>query len=138
MIDRRQLLRSSLATTAAAGLSSISRRGFARSRPFTFVSWGGAFERMQREAFLEPFAAERSLEFAVEGPPEIAKINAMVEANVIEWDVVGLAGNGVWRGADEGFLEPLDYARIPNAAPLDPDWRLPYGVGTSVGASVIP
>ena len=137
MIDRRQLLLSSLATAGAMGLPGLPRRAFAQSRPFTFVSWGGAFERMQREAFVEPFAAERSLEFAVAGPPEIAKVKAMVDANAIEWDVVGFAGNGVWRGADEDFLEPLDYAKIPNAAPLDPEWRLPFGVGTSVGASVI-
>lgn len=137
MIDRRSVLLGSLGAGCALGIGSWPRIGFAQDRPFTFVSWGGAFEKMQREAFVEPFAAGESLDYVVAGPPEVAKVKAMVDAGTIEWDVVVLDGRSVWRGADEGFLEPLDYDRIPNAAPLDPEWRLPHGVVTSVGASMI-
>ena len=137
MIDRREFLKSGTAVAAAMASGGLPAAAFAQSRPFTFVSWGGTFAKMQQTAFLDPFAASKGIETAIASPPDIAKIKGMVEASVIEWDLLVLSGRGVWRGADEGFLEPLDMSRIPNAKALKQEFVTPHGIVTSVGASVI-
>jgi putative spermidine/putrescine transport system substrate-binding protein len=133
--NRRQAVIGSVGAAASA-LFQIPA-SHAESRPFTFVSWGGAFTAMQKAAFIDPFAGQKKLTPVVAGPPDVAKIKAMVAAKSIEWDLVVLDGRSVWRGTDEGFLESLDLSRIGNAKALKPEFVTPCGVVTSVGASVV-
>lgn len=69
MIDRRDFLKSGSAVAAAMAMGGLPAAALARPRPFTFVSWGGAFADMQQTAFLDPFAASKGIETAVAGPP---------------------------------------------------------------------
>ena len=48
-----------------------------RGGTFTFASWGGAYQAMQRQAFLVPFATEFGIEVVEDGPPDYAKVRAM-------------------------------------------------------------
>lgn len=134
-MDRRQFLK----TTAAAGTLTAagSYRAFAADRPLTFVSWGGALSDMETKAIVEPFAAMTGQEVISTSPTEYAKIKAMVQSGNVDWDVVTVGGRFAYDGAAEGLLEEIDYDRIPNAANLDPAFAGPYGVGTSIGATII-
>lgn len=134
-MDRRLFLKTSVAAgtlTAAGGL-----RALAADRPMTFVSWGGALSDMENKAIVEPFAAKSGLQVVSTSPTEYAKIKAMVAAGNVEWDVVTVGGRFAYDGADAGVLEEIDYSRVPNAAKLDKNLAGPYGVATSLGATVI-
>jgi putative spermidine/putrescine transport system substrate-binding protein len=137
MWTRRQVVLGSTGFAASWTLSGLPRVAMAQSHPFTFVSWGGAFAGMHKAAFVDPFLGPKKITAVIAGPPDIAKIKAMVAAGSIEWDLVVLDGRSVWRGVDEGFVEPLDLKRIPNATALRPEFVTPFGIVTSVGASVV-
>lgn len=134
---RRDLLAQGLGAAMAVAFATISRFASAQNRPFTFCSWGGALSDAEKSAFTAPFATAKGIEIVNTSPMEPAKIKAMVEAKNVEWDLCTVGGRTVWQGAKEGFLEPLDYSAIPNAANLDAGWRAPYGIATSTGATII-
>jgi len=137
MMLRRDLLIRSVGAGIAMVLAAHSRVARAQSRPFTFCSWGGALSDAEKSAFMAPFAAAKGTEIINTSPMEPAKIKAMVEAKNVEWDLCTVGGRTVWQGAKEGFLEPLDYSVLPNAAHLEANWRAPYGIATSTGATII-
>jgi len=133
---RRSFLLSATAGIIA-GTGVLPRLAWAQNRPFTFTSWGGALSDAEKAAFTDPFAAEKKIEIINTSPTETAKIKAMAEAGNVEWDLVDVGGRTVWQGGDEGFLEKLDLAKIPNAANIDKGWVAPYGVATSTGATIM-
>ncbi len=137
MIDRRGFLLGSAGLSAVLATAGLPRVSQAQSRPFTFVSWGGALSKMEETAFLEPFFKEKGISYVSTSPMETAKIKTMVEAGKVEWDLTDVDGASVWRGGEQGFLETLDMSRIPNAAALKPGWVTPYGIATSAGGSII-
>jgi putative spermidine/putrescine transport system substrate-binding protein len=134
---RRSFLVQGVGAGMAVALGTYPRLASAQNRPFTFCSWGGALSDAEKSAFTAPFAAAKGIEIVNTSPMEPAKIKAMVEAKNVEWDLCTVGGRTVWQGAKEGFLEPLDYSVIPNAANLDAGWRAPYGIATSTGATII-
>lgn len=136
-MNRREFLLGSLGAGATLALAGLPRVLRAQNRPFTFTSWGGALSEAEKNAFTDPFAAMKGIEIVNTSPTETAKIKAMVEANAVEWDLVDVGGRTVWQGEREGFLEPLDLAKIPTAAALEPGWVAPHGVATSTGATII-
>jgi putative spermidine/putrescine transport system substrate-binding protein len=79
---------------------------------FTFVSWGGSYQEMQRKAFLLPFAEKFGVNIVEDGPPDYAKVRAMAHTGNVTWDVVDGSGQaGVTMGL-EGVLEELDESII--------------------------
>lgn len=135
-MHRRTFLLS--ATAGAASLVLVrTHMAHAEDRPFTFTSWGGALSDAEKEAFIEPFGKLKGINVINASPTETAKIKAMVEAKSVEWDLVDVGGRTVWQGAEGGFLETLDLAKIPNAAKLDAKWIAPQGIATSTGATIM-
>jgi putative spermidine/putrescine transport system substrate-binding protein len=132
-MNRRSFL---LATAAGAMAAGLPRLALAQDRPFTFTSWGGAHSEAEKAAFIDPFAAGKGIQAINTSPTETAKIKAMVQANKVEWDLVDVGGRTVWQGAREGFLEPLDMSKIPNATALEKGFVAPNGVATSTGATI--
>jgi len=136
-MKRREFLIRSLAAGMALGTGSFAGVVRAESRPFTFVSWGGALSKMEETAFLNPFAASKGIQVVSTAPMDTAKLKAMVQANAVDWDLADVDGATVWKGAAEGFLEKLDPSKLPNAKALDSAWVTPYAIATAAGASVI-
>jgi putative spermidine/putrescine transport system substrate-binding protein len=131
---RRDVLRTGIGAALALGGWPLKARA---DRPFTYCGWGGAATEMDTEAFLGPFAQMKGIAIEKTSPVELAKIKAMVEAKRVEWDVVVVGGQVCWQGERDGFLEKLDFAKIPNAKNLEPNWVAPCGIATSTGATVI-
>ena len=53
------------------------------------VSWGGAYQRSQDEAYFKPFTEKDGVKVGTEEyNGEIAKIRAMVESGNVSWDVI--------------------------------------------------
>jgi putative spermidine/putrescine transport system substrate-binding protein len=83
-----------------------------RGAEFNFVSWGGAYQEMQRLAFLEPFAQKFGITIVEDGPPDYAKVRAMAHTGNVTWDIVDGSGQaGITMGL-EGVLEELDPAIV--------------------------
>ncbi len=79
----------------------------------TIVSWGGAYQDSQREAYYKPFAKETGVVITEEEyDGELAKVKAMVDTNSVTWDVIDVDTNHAMSGCDEGILEPIDYAKV--------------------------
>ena len=79
----------------------------------TIVSWGGAYQESQREAYMKPFAAQTGAKITEEEyNGEIAKIRAMVEAKNVSWDVIDIDTQTALAACAEGILETIDYAKI--------------------------
>lgn len=125
------------AAGALAGATGLPRPVRAQDRPFTFTSWGGALSDTEKAAFIDPFGKLKGIEVINTSPTETAKIQAMVQAGKVEWDLVDVGGRTVWQGGNEGFLEAIDLAKVPNASALEKGWIAPNGIATSTGATVI-
>lgn len=134
MFTRRQSLKGALAALVAPAVLGASGAR-AQSRPFTFVSWGGAMSDFDRTVVLDPFFRSRNVPIVHASPTNYARLRAMVEARAPEWDLVNVGGRFIFEGAD--FLEVLDMSLIPNARNLNPGWVTPRGVNTSTGGTVI-
>ena len=93
------------------------------SDTMTIVSWGGAYQDMQKKAYVDPYVKATGVkivwdESSSEG---VAKLRAQSEAGNVTWDVLDvLAADGV-RLCDEGLAMEV---------PFD-DWLAPAPDGTS-------
>ena len=85
---RRYLGFASLLLAGSAALT-LSARPAAAEGELTVVSWGGAYQMSQQEAYIKPFSKETGVKITEEEyNGEIAKIRAMVESNSVTWDVI--------------------------------------------------
>ena len=83
-----------------------------RGGSFTFASWGSAYQAMQRQAFLVPFATEFGVEIVEDGPPDYAKVRAMAHTGNITWDIIDGSGQASITMGLEGVLEELNPAIV--------------------------
>jgi putative spermidine/putrescine transport system substrate-binding protein len=85
----------------------------AETGALTIVSWGGAYQDSQREAYYKPFMKDTSAKITEEEyDGEYAKLKAQVEAKNVSWDVIDVDANHAISGCDDGLLEKLDYSKI--------------------------
>jgi putative spermidine/putrescine transport system substrate-binding protein len=110
----RMLMTSALVMAGVAALAlTLTKPAAAEDKALTVVSWGGAYQASQQEAYIKPFAKETGTKITEEEyNGEIAKIRAMVEAKAVTWDVVDIDTQTALAGCAEGILEPIDYAKI--------------------------
>ncbi len=102
----KKTLLAGIAITAMIAASSAS------ARDLTVISWGGAYQEAQREAFFQPYIdAHGALrDEAYNG--ELAKIKAMVDTGDVTWDVVQMESPELENACDEGLVERIDWARL--------------------------
>jgi len=82
----------------------------------TIISWGGAYQEAQREAFFDPYIKQHGplRDEAYNG--ELAKIKAMVETGDVTWDVVQMEAPEIENACDEGLIERIDWDRLGGAS----------------------
>ena len=111
-----------------------------RGNDFTFISWGGSYQGMQRGAILDPFREEFGVIIHEESSDDYyAQMRAQVETGNTIWHVFDASGqSGISFGLD-GFLEELDCAIIGNAvAGFPPQYEnAPWAAGAGVSFSVV-
>ena len=134
-IPRRPLLTASLtlplafplALPLAAGLAP--RRARAQARDLTVVSWGGAYQDVQREVMFRPFqraTGQRLLEETWDGGIGVLRSRAQTA----RWDLVQVEGDELMLGCEEGLLEPIAAAQVGGADHFIPGTLTTCGVGT--------
>ena len=113
-VSRRTFLKiaGSAGAAVAAPAVMIPGRVKAAASPLVVALWGGAFSEAFKAAFLDPFAKETGIETVVAGPPDFAKIRAMVRTRSVEWDLV--VPLPIWQavGEKDGLWEPVDYSIV--------------------------
>ncbi|MCL6284164.1 ABC transporter substrate-binding protein [Ruegeria sp. 2012CJ41-6] len=123
------------AATVAMALSATA----SGARDLTVISWGGAYQDAQRDAFFQPYQ-ELTGQTLIDEPynGELAKIKAMVEVGDVTWDVVQMEAPELENACDEGLLEPIDWSRIGGQDSVIPDAVMgDCGVGTIVWSVII-
>ncbi|MFQ5971706.1 MAG: ABC transporter substrate-binding protein [Alphaproteobacteria bacterium] len=121
------------ATYAAAvvGLLALVGSGPIQAQEsLTIVSYGGAYQDSQREAFFKPFSEESEVAInEVSWSGEVAKIRAMVETGNVEWDVIDVEKAEFTFLCEEGLLEEIDYEALGGQDRFYEDAVSPCGVG---------
>ncbi|SMO96204.1 ABC transporter substrate-binding protein [Paracoccus laeviglucosivorans] len=95
---------------------AFSTFAFAAQADITVVSWGGAYEKSQVEAYNKPFMAQTGTKITMTSADNPAgPIKSMVESGNVTIDVADLEYTDALRLCDEGLLEPIDPASLPPA-----------------------
>jgi putative spermidine/putrescine transport system substrate-binding protein len=85
----------------------------------TIVSWGGAYQRSQDLAYVQPYieATGISVTWDESSNEAVAKMRAMFEAGNVTWDLVDAEGPDSQRLCDEGLATEIDFeaALVPGA-----------------------
>jgi putative spermidine/putrescine transport system substrate-binding protein len=102
-----------LLMTGVAVIALSAAKPAAAQDALTVVSWGGAYQESQREAFIKPFQKDTGTKITEEEyNDEIAKIRAMVESGNVTWDVVDVDTDTGLAACAEGILETIDWNKL--------------------------
>jgi putative spermidine/putrescine transport system substrate-binding protein len=86
----------------------------------TLVSWGGAYQNSQIEAYAKPYMEmnpEVSITWDESSNEAVAKLRAMNEAGNITWDLVDVVAADALRLCDEGLAMEVDHDELLAPAP---------------------
>ena len=122
MSDRGQATRRGFVKTMAVGGAAAAFGPFIHARPaaadkgeLVIVSWGGSWAKSLREVMFTPFEKETGWKVRDDGPPEAAKLKAMIQSGNVTWDVLDTDLPAIQTMVKEGLLDPLDYGKLDKA-----------------------
>src|SRR5499427_6101272 len=104
-----------LGVTAALGPFFHARPAAADKGELVVVSWGGTWAKSLREVMFVPFEKETGYKVRDDGPPEGAKLKAMVQSGSVTWDILDTDMPALQTMVKEGLLDPIDYSKIDKA-----------------------
>jgi putative spermidine/putrescine transport system substrate-binding protein len=100
------------------------------------MSYGGNYQKSQ-QVFFDTFTKETGAKIVVESADEAwPKVNAMVQAGNITWDVVQGETSTILQNCDNGNITPIDWSKL-NKDDYIPISVQKCGVGTIISSSVI-
>lgn len=108
----------------------------ALARDLTVVSAGGIFQDAQRAVYFDAFKAQTGLPLTEDSwDGGVGALRAKAEAGEANtWDVVQVEGDEQQIGCDEGFLEPIDIAKLGGAKRFLPGTVKDCGIPANVYA----
>lgn len=107
-------------TSALVAMAGMAMADGHMASDMTLVSWGGAYQASQQNAYVAPYLAMNDGVTAVwdESSAEaVAKLRAMAEAGNVTWDVVDVVAADAIRLCDEGLALEIDHDEILAPAP---------------------
>lgn len=129
--NRRQFLAG--AAAAGAGLAAAPQRAEAQARGRVVVgTWGGDYARLLNKNVEQPILIRDGWEVVQDqagSPQRRAKMLAERRLPRGTADVQALSALEMFQMHDAGVVQPVDYARLKNAANLMPTMRYPHGAG---------
>ena len=112
-VSRRGFLEGTIAAMAGATLAGRPRRGESAAGELVVVGWGGAHEESLKKAVYEPFTAATGIRIKqVSATNQLAMLKAQVQNNNPEWDIIQPGSAWLFRGAQEGLFEKIDYGVV--------------------------
>ena len=120
------------------GLFALTSMSAGAADQITFVSQGGAYQKAQTIAILDPAAKKLGIIVNQDSIPDAwPVIKSQVASGKPIWDVVDVPTGYCLRGGDQGLIEKLDFAKIPNAAAMPEAYRNAYSVAYEFYSSVL-
>ncbi|PWC37457.1 ABC transporter substrate-binding protein [Azospirillum sp. TSO35-2] len=113
--------------TAITALASA-----ASARDLTVVSWGGAYQDVQKKVYFEPFKAAGTPMNDESWDGGVGVLRAKVQGGASTWDVVQVESDELALGCDEGLYEQINYSKIGGEDAYLPATVNPCGVGAIV------
>ncbi|SHG74031.1 extracellular solute-binding protein [Marivita hallyeonensis] len=113
----KTLMATSALTVAAAGAYAA---GHGMADSMTLVSWGGAYQASQQNAYVAPYLEMNdgvSATWDESSAEAVAKLRAMNEAGNITWDLVDVVAADAIRLCDEGLAMEVDHDELLAPAP---------------------
>lgn len=118
-----------LKTVILAGTALAFAGSAALAKDLTLVSWGGAYQASQKNAYTDPYSAENpdiNVIWDESSAEAVAKLRAMNEAGNITWDLVDVVASDAIRLCDEGLAMEInadeDLAAAPDGTPASEDF----------------
>ena len=125
-----------LAACSAAALVAWTTTAWAEQ--ITFVSQGGAYQKAQTIAILDPAAKRLGITINQDSVPDAWPLmRSQVASGKPIWDVVDVATGFCLRGGEQGIVEKLDFSKMPNAAAMPEQYRSPWSVAYEFYSSVL-
>jgi len=119
-----------LAGAFAAGLVAAAP---ASARDLTIVSWGGAYQDAQRDAYFKPFMAIHGVKMLEESwDGGVGVLRAKVQGGNNNWDVVQVESEELLVGCEEGLYEKIDWSKVGGKDKFMPTAVHDCGVGAIV------
>jgi putative spermidine/putrescine transport system substrate-binding protein len=118
------LFGASLATFLASFLATFALIGATAEAAdqITFVSQGGAYQKAQTVAILDPAAKKLGITVNQDSAPDAwPVIKTQAASGKPTWDVVDTPTGYCLRGGEQGLIEKLDFSKLPNAAAMPPN-----------------
>src|SRR6266536_3974024 len=104
----------------------------------TFVSQGGAYQKAQTIAILDPAAKKLGITINQDSIPDAwPVIKSQVASGKPTWDVVDVPTGYCLRGGEQGLVEKLDFSKLPNGAAMPEAYRSAYSVAYEFYSSVL-
>ncbi len=113
--------------TALTALASA-----ASARDLTVVSWGGAYQDVQKKVYFGPFKETGTPMNDESWDGGVGVLRAKVQGGASTWDVVQVESEELALGCDEGLYEKLNYSKIGGEDIYLPSTVNPCGVGAIV------
>tara|TARA_E500000305_G_scaffold105492_1_gene102998 strand:+ start:1035 stop:2141 length:1107 start_codon:yes stop_codon:yes gene_type:complete len=118
-----------LVATTAFGLAVGTAYAADMSNDMTLVSWGGAYQTSQQNAYTKPYMANNpgvNVVWDESSAEAVAKLRAMNEAGNVTWDLVDVVASDAIRLCDEGLAMEIDadtdLAAAPDGKPASEDF----------------
>ena len=109
-----------LKTLVLAGTALAFAGGAVLAEDMTLVSWGGAYQSSQKNAYTDPYMKENpdiNVIWDESSAEAVAKLRAMNEAGNVTWDLVDVVASDAIRLCDEGLAIEIDPATDLAPAP---------------------
>jgi putative spermidine/putrescine transport system substrate-binding protein len=132
------LLRRTLLGASFALVTTLTSLPAHAEDQITFVSQGGAYQKAQTVAILDPAAKTLNITINQDSIPDAwPAIKTQVGSGKPTWDVVDTPTGYCLRGGEQGLIEKLDFSKIPNAAAMPAAYRSDYSVAYEFYSSVL-
>ncbi len=113
MSNISRLLASSITTITCFVLTSTV--AVAVEESITVASWGGAYEKVSKEAYFDSFEEATGIKVNIAAfNGGLAQIRVQVDSGHVRWDVIDIESQDGIIGCDEGLLELLDGIELPD------------------------
>ena len=120
------------------GLFGLANGSAHATDQITFVSQGGAYQKAQTIAILDPAASKLGITINQDSAPDAWPVmKTQVATGKPTWDVVDVPTGNCLRGGEQGLVEKLDFSKIPNAAAMPAEYRSAYSVAYEFYSSVL-
>jgi putative spermidine/putrescine transport system substrate-binding protein len=133
-----RILHACALSAAMAASTWVLMGSAAAAEQLTYVGQGGASQKADTVAILDPVAKRLGITINQDSVPDAWPImRSQVASGKPTWDVVKVATNYCVRGAAQGLVEKLDFSKIPNAATMPADYRTDHSIVYETYSSVL-